>query len=330
MSRFRCVANVGVTVAMIGVLAGCADEDVASPARPDLHGSSGGIPVVLTGVGTAVVDGVLDPDEWAGAGSVVIDAALPASEGGGTTPVTLRVMNDLENLYLALEIDRPYLPGSATSVAFEFDNDHSGNGYGEGDDALVVNADPWGPTGATFFDNFRTSLPPCPAGLVCGFSDVDQGGTRDGGAAGISSGTRMFMEIWHPLDGDDDAHDFSLAAGDVVGVGVFLRFIAPGSAWPDGFGDTDLPFGWGDIVIARMSPEVLVRRLLEMTGEYPGLTAVLEAVLRALTADRPAVGALLRAFIYEVDAMVRSDRLTAEDAAALRALGEAALAGVAA
>src|SRR5262245_43770550 len=59
--------------------------------------------VLLSGVGTASVDGVLSPGEWTGAATVTFTAFVPE---GGTTPVTLHVMNDRVNLYLALSIVR--------------------------------------------------------------------------------------------------------------------------------------------------------------------------------------------------------------------------------
>ena len=60
--------------------------------------------LTLRGYGTAVVDGVLSPNEWERAGHFDFQANLAPAEGGGTVPATLLVMNDSTNLYLALRV----------------------------------------------------------------------------------------------------------------------------------------------------------------------------------------------------------------------------------
>src|ERR671924_535444 len=47
---------------------------------------------LLYGSGTAVVDGVLTPGEWANAARVEFAAALPAHDGGGAVSATLLAM----------------------------------------------------------------------------------------------------------------------------------------------------------------------------------------------------------------------------------------------
>src|SRR5262249_7574318 len=44
--------------------------------------------VVLSGVGTATIDGKLSPGEWDSAGKMDFLVNLPLSDGGGTTPGT--------------------------------------------------------------------------------------------------------------------------------------------------------------------------------------------------------------------------------------------------
>jgi hypothetical protein len=177
--------------------------------------------IVVSGLGTATIDGTWSTAEWGSAGSLDFLVNIP---GGGTTPGTLFVMNDGDNLYLAVRFARSIVdPGN--SVAFEFDSDNSG-GFSNGDDALVVTPD------VGFFDDVRTNEPPCPpdAGFFCGLSDTSVGGTNDGSGAFANDGSFTVYELSHPLDSADDAHDFSLGAGDSVPFSLSLRMIAvPGS-----------------------------------------------------------------------------------------------------
>jgi hypothetical protein len=48
--------------------------------------------VVLSGSGTAAIDGVMSPGEWNGAASIGFPANVPSRDGGGTTPATLFIM----------------------------------------------------------------------------------------------------------------------------------------------------------------------------------------------------------------------------------------------
>jgi hypothetical protein len=97
----RVICLLGVVV-FVSVLGGCEDRQPLGPAAgsPDLVES----PTVLTGWGTAVIDGVVNAAEWSGAAVFgPVEARLP---GGKRAQVTLRVMNDAENLYLAVEYNR--------------------------------------------------------------------------------------------------------------------------------------------------------------------------------------------------------------------------------
>jgi hypothetical protein len=173
--------------------------------------------VVLSGVGTATIDGILSPGEWDTADTLGFVANLP----GGTVPATLFVMNDAGSLYMAVKVEHNTLGRS--SVAFEFDNDHDGTRE-NGDDAVILN------TESGFFDNFRTNEPPCPAGVneaACGFSDTDFGGTNDGDGVATNNGSFSFYETSHPLDSLDDPHDFSLVVGDTVGFFIHFVFCNP-------------------------------------------------------------------------------------------------------
>lgn len=186
----------------------------------------------IGGRGTPVIDGTLADGEWASAGSVDLTIQLG---GGHTAPGRLLVMNDGQNLYVALQIDARGVSPAVTFSSFvmEFDNDHDGITRAEGDDVFVANP----PSG--FFDDFRTYLPPCPSGALCGLLDTDLGGANDGKLAFTQTPMWVTYEVSKPLDSADDAHDFSLHAGDVVGFWMELRTFSPE---PPGWADTTYPF----------------------------------------------------------------------------------------
>ncbi len=191
--------------------------------------------VVLSGAGSAVIDGVQSPGEWVTAAKYDFAVNKPASEGGGTAPATLFVMNDGANLYLAVQVARPALDHS--SVTFEFDDNHDGV-CENGEDVLVLNS------ASGFYDDFRTSQP---GSAVCSNapSDVEAGGATNGSGAVRNNGAFSFYEISHPLNSGDTGHDFALAPGSTVGVRVAEFRIC------DATDCTDTPFFLnGDILIA--------------------------------------------------------------------------------
>ena len=207
------------------------------------------INVVLTGLGTATIDGIISSGEWDNAGSINFPANVPALEGGGTTPATLFVMNDQNNLYLAVRIQRPSLDLGG-NIGFRFDNNHDGLSIQPGDDVVVLNQ------AAQLFDDFRSPCPGAPpTSAGCIFLDVSFGGTDDGIGAVSNDGTFTVYEQSRPLDSADDAHDFSLSLGDTVGFRLEVRLVV-GPFSEGGFADTgfphpcrDCPSLYGDIVI---------------------------------------------------------------------------------
>jgi hypothetical protein len=54
-------------------------------------------------------------------------------------------------------------------------------------------------------------------------------------------GAFHIYELAHPLRSGDTAHDFSLSAGQDVGMHVYISIIASGAVWPQGFGETSWP-----------------------------------------------------------------------------------------
>lgn len=169
----------------------------------------------LSGCGTATVDGVIGAGEWDGAALLTFQSRGPGMTLHGSR---LRVMNDHENLYLAVEVDSTTL--LLTSVAFEFDNDNDAPpghfDQEEGDDGLLINLEPTGVV--TSFDNVRTNLPPCapqPAPM-CGLHDEDLGGAQQIAGGAAFDGAKMVLEMSHPLHTGEPT-DFSLEPNDVVG-----------------------------------------------------------------------------------------------------------------
>ena len=108
-------------------------------------------PVTLQGFGTATVDGVVSPGEWASAAELAFVANTPF---GGSAPATFLVMNDLDNLYVGLILNEPTF--YANSFAVEFDNDDDSESE-DGDDVLQLNGEQIGPS--SFFDDFRDFSP---------------------------------------------------------------------------------------------------------------------------------------------------------------------------
>jgi hypothetical protein len=139
------------------------------------------------------IDGVVGAAEWASASHAPFSI-------GWTFVGDLWVMNDANNLYLAVKIADTSLT-VMDRIYFGFDNNNDGT-RAAGDDILGVMGDGtfmdlfWGPT--TKFDN-------------------TEGGTSDGLGSSSGSGGFNYFEISHPLDSADDAHDFSLSAGSTVG-----------------------------------------------------------------------------------------------------------------
>lgn len=181
--------------------------------------------------GSAVIDGVMGAGEWANAACHNLHLNVP---GGSVTPATLCAMNDQSNMYFALEFERTFLdPGN--TFAIEIDNDHDGI-MEDGDDVFLYNPN-------NFYDDFRTSANGCPVASMCGFFDIDHGGTNDGAGAISNDGQYTVYEMSHPLNSGDAGRDIAASIGDTVGFFAFVRMIGAGGAYPADFGDTDYP-GW--------------------------------------------------------------------------------------
>jgi hypothetical protein len=143
----------------------------------------------IRGYGTAAVNGVLTVNEWEGAGRSVFQ-----TQGG---PATFYVMNDAQNLYLALRAPDPHPGASVFDASFLTP---PLNPFGEGNDILRV-------TPGAFEDLFIRQISPTYGDYL---PDVADGGTRDGQAVVRSGDGEVVYEIAKPLNSADDRHDFSL------------------------------------------------------------------------------------------------------------------------
>lgn len=192
--------------------------------------------LTLRGYGTAVVDGVLSPNEWERAGHFDFQANLSPAEGGGTVPATLLVMNDSTNLYLALRVAVADL-GDSTFDSIFMPSDL--NPFGPGND--ILRATP------TFFEDYHyQQTGPNSWDWV---ADVADGGTRDGTAVVRQYGDVGVFEVAHPLDSADSAHDFSLSVPSHISFIASLQLCVAYSC-----GSTNVPGGSGKLVVVSGTP----------------------------------------------------------------------------
>ena len=164
---------------------------------------------VFRGFGTAVIDGSFSAGEWDSAGHMQFNVTRSPLEGGGIVPATLYVMNDAQNLYIAIRVSGASAGGSRFFIEFDNNDDRR---LQEGEDGLFDDGS------AQLQDRFMHQASPT---LWTPLDDNANGGTLDGAfAQGDDVGVATF-EIAHPLDDADNAHDFSLRAGDRLGVAAF-------------------------------------------------------------------------------------------------------------
>ena len=196
--------------------------------------------------GMAVVDGVINQDEWSAASS---QSFQMYSSGGTPFSASLYVMNSATHLYLGILIndDEFSLKGTwlpqGDGFRIDFDNDNSGTLFTLNDDVLSISA------GAPqFFDEYVYN-----ADTHSAQSDLIGGGTADGSGSAKRVGGLNHFELKHPLC-SGDALDFCLQPGDTVGFRLeYLDAQADGS-----FGGSQLFPGSGntseaDIVIGQCS-----------------------------------------------------------------------------
>lgn len=221
----------------------------------------------LSAFGTVTIDGVASTGEWDGSACVAFNFVT----FGDTHPTTFCVKNDEIYLYLLAVIQNEDFNQSLGSqqdvLRIFFDNNHNGgiafSNSEAGDDFTQAPK----PFVGGFMDGFNCQSPcPFPSGIQ---DDTELGGTNDVLAMIThtdprpgSVGTYTF-EFAKKLNSGDTPRDFSLGAGDTVG--VFLSFVdtpvgaAAGgeSTWPgpdacSGFTSNGVPCVGADIVIAEV------------------------------------------------------------------------------
>jgi len=154
------------------------------------------------------IDGTVGAAEWQNAAHVPIAI-------GWTFVGDLWIMNDAENLYIAVKIaDVSLTSGDALVIVFDNNNDGI---HAAGDDNIQVNGN------SVFMDVYYTGT-----GVK---TDISDGGTTDGEGSSSGSGGFNYFELKHPLDSADNAHDFSLSAGDTVG--FMVEYIEASGYWAD-------------------------------------------------------------------------------------------------
>ena len=154
------------------------------------------------------IDGKIQASEWGAAATATFG---PFNFGDGQTITgTLYMMNDGVNLYIAVSIEGDDDFSSEDGFEVYFDNDHGAEeSMEEGDDILSAQG------ASVFVDAYYHYYDETHGGS---YWDV---GTIDGQAAGSRQGTSNQFELSHPLNSADDAHDFSLSAGQTVGFSLW-------------------------------------------------------------------------------------------------------------
>jgi hypothetical protein len=150
----------------------------------------------LSGYGTAVIDGVIENQEWVDAGAALF---LVNEPGGESALAGIYVMNDATNLYVGFTIG---YKEDLIDASLQFDASGDGETLTAGDDAIGFTT-----TSGVVRDLYYGSSPDF---------DTNQGGTLD--VVGATSTTELTtqIEISHPLDGSDAVHDIAVAPGELL------------------------------------------------------------------------------------------------------------------
>lgn len=159
--------------------------------------------------GTAFIDG--GDTEWSDADAEFATIMVTFPDLPFSVPVTLLLMNDDNNLYAAVR----GMPDVEETDAINFlsVSSWSSDSTNRCLPGTLVNeaqvTSEW-IDGTFFFDMFGSN--------DCGTRafDLDDGGATNGD--GEAGDVPAFMEISHPLDSTDDAHDLSAALGDAIQV----------------------------------------------------------------------------------------------------------------
>jgi len=216
------------------------------------------------------IDGNIQAGEWATAAKTTISPFGPGNVYSGT----LYMMNDGVNLYIGVAIQGDGDLTSDDNVRFYFDNDHGGETTREPGDDDIINQGTSTVIGDLFSDGTFDQW------------DTLFGGTNDGQVASSRQGSLNMFELSHPLDDADNAHDFSLLAGQTVGFALTVVIDENWITNIPGFGTFSNPSTYANYVIAlRASPVggvVMPTSKLEILTPYlalAGLVAIVSAVV---------------------------------------------------
>ncbi|WP_455277844.1 hypothetical protein, partial [[Eubacterium] cellulosolvens] len=174
------------------------------PSLPKVAAHSGVFLSAYTST-SPVIDGIIGAaGEWSDADTTSFG---PFTAGTETISGTLYTMNNDTDLLIAVCIYGDNNLDLLDAVLFYFDNDHGGETNREqGDDHIICSGS------STFYDYFRDVSDSLEK------NDNSHGGAIDGTASASQVAVyENHFELIHPLDSADDAHDFSLSAGDTVG-----------------------------------------------------------------------------------------------------------------
>ena len=176
---------------------------------------------VMSGMGTATIDGVISAGEWDLADCMQINIKVTQT---ATIPAGFCVMNDGVNLYVWLNTSN-LANNHKISWALHMDQNGSGNIH-DGDDMVIgtaLNVQNFfvGMRKAFFEDQSWFTTGGCPVNNICSTWDTNRGGSTDG-AAMINTGARL-IEMSHPLN-SGDVFDIAKAAGDLLGISMTIAF----------------------------------------------------------------------------------------------------------
>jgi len=169
----------------------------------------------IPGIGSAVIDGNIDPTEWAAADSYALTMTTSTMTG------TLYVMQSLTDLYLGFTIDDDeFTTGEkfglyGDALQFEFDDDNSGLLYDMGENKVTIfAADPFY-RDAHFINTTGSSTP-----------DIAVGGETNGVGMSGRYGDKNHYELRFPLC-SGDSYDFCLGPGSIVGLRIKYYDMVP-------------------------------------------------------------------------------------------------------
>ena len=169
----------------------------------------------IPGIGSAVIDGYIDPTEWAAADSYALTMTSSTMTG------TLYVMQSLTDLYLGFTIDDDeFTTGKKFGLygdilQFEFDDDNSGLLYDMGENKVTIfAADPFY-RDAHFINTTGSSTP-----------DIAVGGETNGQGASARHGDLNHYELRFPLC-SGDSYDFCLGPGSIIGLQIKYYDMVP-------------------------------------------------------------------------------------------------------